>query len=92
MDVHPGLVNGSVYLDYNATTPTDPRVAAAAQPYLGVEFGKPASSHHYAATPARAVQTARKQTAALIGATADTIVFAASGSEANSSPPPSPRS
>jgi cysteine desulfurase len=32
MDIHPGLANGPVYLDYNATTPVDPRVAAAAQP------------------------------------------------------------
>ena len=83
MDIHPGLANGPVYLDYNATTPVDPRVAAAAQPYLATQFGNPSSTHRYAAAPAQAVRTAREQVAALIGATTDGIVFTGSGSEAN---------
>ena len=48
---HPGLVGGPVYLDYNATTPVDPRVAEAMRPYLTDFFGNPSSSHPYAAAP-----------------------------------------
>jgi cysteine desulfurase len=83
MDVLLGPANESVYLDYNATTPIDPRVAAAAQPYLATEFGNPSSGHRYGATPARAVRTAREQVATLLGADREVIVFTGSGSEAN---------
>jgi cysteine desulfurase len=83
MDVLLGPVNESVYLDYNATTPIDPRVASAAQPYLVTEFGNPSSGHRYGATPAQAVRTAREQVAMAIGADRDAIVFTGSGSEAN---------
>jgi cysteine desulfurase len=38
---HPGLVNGPIYLDYNATTPVDPAVVRAALPYLETHFGNP---------------------------------------------------
>jgi cysteine desulfurase len=80
---HPGLANAPVYLDYNATTPVDPRVVAALQPYLAADFGNPSSAHHFAAAPASALQRAREQVAALIGADSAGIVFAGSGSEAN---------
>jgi cysteine desulfurase len=39
LPVHPGLANGPVYLDYNTTTPVDPRVTAAMLPYLTEFFG-----------------------------------------------------
>jgi cysteine desulfurase len=80
---HPALADGPVYLDYNATTPIDPRVAEAMQPYLLSQFGNPSSAHTYAAVPADALEAARGQVAALIGATPDGIVFTGSGSEAN---------
>jgi cysteine desulfurase len=84
MDVHhPGLTNGPVYLDYNATTLVDPRVAEALQPYLTAWFGNPSSTHAYAAAPATALRTARTQVAALIGGDPDGVVFTGSGSEAN---------
>lgn len=83
MRTHPALAGGPIYLDYNATTPVDPRVAAAAQPYLTVEFGNPSSAHHYATAPARALRTARERVAALIGGDPAGIVFTGSGSEAN---------
>lgn len=83
MDIHSALASGPVYLDYNATTPVDPQVASAAQPYLAAQFGNPSSAHHYARTPTRAMHTAREQVAALIGAATDAIVFTGSGSEAN---------
>jgi cysteine desulfurase len=83
MDIHPGLVNGPVYLDYNATTPTDPRVVEAMLPYLTTHFGNPSSTHQYGTTPADAVAQARERVARLLGARAEEIVFTGSGSEAN---------
>jgi len=60
MDVHhPGLTNGPVYLDYSATTPVDPRVAKALQPYLTAWFGNPSSTHAHAAAPAAATRSGR---------------------------------
>lgn len=81
--VRPGPADGPVYLDYNATTPVDPRVAAAMGPYLTDFFGNPASGHPYGAEPRRALAGARAEVAALIGARADEVVFTASGSEAD---------
>ncbi|MFJ8601734.1 cysteine desulfurase family protein [Streptomyces shenzhenensis] len=80
---HPGLAGGPVYLDYNATTPVDPRVAEAMAPYLTDCFGNPSSGHPYGAEPRRALAEARERVAALVGARPAEIVFTASGSEAN---------
>jgi cysteine desulfurase len=80
---HPGLVNGPIYLDYNATTPVDPAVVRAALPYLETEFGNPSSSHAYAEQPRAAVTRARSQLAQLLGAQPQEIVFTGGGSEAD---------
>ncbi|MFJ5216702.1 cysteine desulfurase family protein [Streptomyces sp. NPDC088354] len=80
---HPGLDGGPVYLDHNATTPVDPRVAEATRPWLERWFGNPSSGHAVAAEPRAALARAREQVAALIGAAADEIVFTGSGSEAD---------
>ncbi|MFF4771394.1 cysteine desulfurase/sulfurtransferase TusA family protein [Microtetraspora fusca] len=80
---HPGLTGQPVYLDYNATTPVDPRVAEAMLPHLTRFFGNPSSGHTYGVEPRSALAHARAQVAALIGARADEIVFTASGSEAD---------
>ena len=72
-----------VYLDYNATTPVDARVAEAARPYWEQWFGNPSSGHAYGERPRHAVARAREQVAALIGAAAGEIVFTGSGSEAD---------
>ncbi|RMI41624.1 cysteine desulfurase [Actinomadura harenae] len=82
-EVHPALTGGPVYLDYNATTPVDPRVVAAMLPHLTREFGNPASAHAYGTSPAAALARARADVAALVGARPDEIVFTASGSEAD---------
>ncbi len=72
-----------IYFDYNASTPTDPAVAATMQPFLKEHFGNP-SSGHWAAAPAKAaLEQARGQVAALLGCAADEIVFTSGGSEAN---------
>ncbi|WP_042411765.1 cysteine desulfurase family protein [Streptacidiphilus carbonis] len=81
--VHPGLQNRPVYLDYNATTPVDPRVVEAMVPYLADGFGNPSSVHLYGAEPKAALECARTQVAALIGAEAAEVVFVGSGSEAD---------
>jgi len=80
---HPGLANGPIYLDYNATTPVDPRVIDAALPFLTHHFGNPSSSHTYAQAPRAAVGLARSRIADLLGAATDEIVFTAGGSEAD---------
>ncbi|MEU6672317.1 cysteine desulfurase family protein [Streptomyces sp. NPDC046727] len=80
---HPGPAGGPVYLDYNATTPVDPRVAEAMAPYLTDFFGNPSSSHSYGAEPRRALAEARAQVAGLIGARPAEVVLTSSGSEAN---------
>lgn len=72
-----------IYLDYNASTPIDPTVAAAMRPFLDEAFGNP-SSGHWASTPAKAaLDHARGQVATLLGAAADEVVFTSGGSEAN---------
>ena len=72
-----------IYLDYNASTPIDPAVAAAMRPFLDEAFGNP-SSGHWASTPAKAaLEQARGQVAALLGAEPHEIVFTSGGSEAN---------
>jgi cysteine desulfurase len=72
-----------IYLDYNASTPVDPAVAAAMRPFLDEAFGNP-SSGHWASMPARvALEQARSQVAALLGAAPDEIIFTSGGSEAN---------
>jgi len=72
-----------IYLDYNATTPVDPIVVEAIEPYLREHFGNPSSDHAYGYRTRLAVQTAREQLAALLGAAPDEVVFTGSGSEAN---------
>ena len=73
----------SIYLDYNASTPTDPTVAAAMRPFLDQAFGNP-SSGHWASTPAKAaLDKARSQVAGPLGCAPDEVVFTSGGSEAN---------
>jgi cysteine desulfurase len=73
----------SIYLDYNASTPIDPAVAAVMKPFLADHFGNP-SSGHWAAAPAKAaLETASGQIAALLGCEDDEIVITSGGSEAN---------
>lgn len=83
MTIPQGLSHGPIYLDYNATTPVDPRVAEACWPYLTEHFGNPSSGHHYGRGAHAAVDTARSAVAGLLGATPEEIVFTSSGSEAN---------
>jgi cysteine desulfurase len=72
-----------IYLDYNATTPVDPAVLEEMLPYLREHFGNPSSAHGYGETAHGAVDRAREQVAALLGAEPEEIVFTGGGSEAS---------
>ena len=72
-----------IYLDYNATTPVDPRVRAAMLPYLGDQFGNPSSSHPFGRSAWTAVERARRQVADLLGCAPDEVVFTGGGSESD---------
>lgn len=72
-----------IYLDYNATTPTDPRVVEAMLPYLRTHHGNPSSAHVYGQRAQAAIDGARTEVAALIGASPTELVFTACATEAN---------
>jgi len=76
-----------IYLDYNATTPLDPRVAEAIWPYLSGglagRFGNPSSGHQYGKEAAAALGAARAKMAALLDCQPGEIVFTGCGSEAD---------
>lgn len=72
-----------IYLDHNATTPLDPRVLEAMLPVLRDGFGNPSSLHWFGQQARAAVDAAREQVAALIGASPGEVVFTASGTEAD---------
>jgi cysteine desulfurase len=77
---HPEII----YLDYQATTPCDPRVVDTMMPFLQGEFGNPHSSTHvYGWKGLEAVEIARHQVAAAIGANAKEVIFTSGATEAN---------
>ncbi|QFZ92339.2 cysteine desulfurase family protein [Synechococcus elongatus] len=73
-----------IYLDYHATTPVDPRVVTAMQPFWSEQFGNPASrSHRYGLEAAAAVQIARETLATAIAAQPEELIFCSGATEAN---------
>ena len=73
-----------IYLDYHATTPTDPRVVDAMVPYFTDHFGNPASRHHAFGWAARdAVERARRQVADLIACDPREVYFTSGATESN---------
>ena len=73
-----------IYLDYGATTPVDPRVAAVMIPFLTEQFGNPASSSHpYGRTADNAVRVARKHVAAMLKADPSEIIWTSGATEGN---------
>lgn len=73
----------TIYLDHNATTPVDPDVLTAMLPFLREEFGNPSSGYPLGRRARDAIETARAEVAALIGAFPDEIVFTGGGTESS---------
>ncbi len=72
-----------IYLDYNATTPVAPEVAATMIPVLTKIFGNPSSPHWFGVDAKDAVDHARGQVSALIGAEPDQVIFTGCATESN---------
>lgn len=70
-----------IYLDYNATTPCDPRVVEAMSPYFTEVPANPSSAHHPGRRANSAIEKARSQVATLIGASADEVIFTSGATE-----------
>src|SRR5919202_2649628 len=77
------MLSRRVYLDHSATTPVDRRVVEAMLPYLTEKFGNASSVHFFGQEARAAVDRARREVAALIGARPNEVVFLSGGTEAN---------
>ena len=73
----------SIYLDYNATTPLDPRVLEEMTPYFTGDYGNPSSIHSPGSVARAAVDCARERVSGCLGARPGEIVFTSGGSESN---------
>jgi cysteine desulfurase len=72
-----------VYLDYAATTPTDPEVLKAMEPYFFDKFGNASSIHTFGQEAKKAIEDAREKTAVFLGAKPEEIIFTSGGTESD---------
>ncbi len=77
------LTQAKTYLDYAATTPVDPRVAAAMQPYFTEIFGNPSSVHTFGQQAEAALEEAREAIAGFLNCRNDEVIFTSCGSESD---------
>ncbi len=75
-------MSGVIYLDHNATTPVDPAVLESMLPFLREQYGNPSSGHTAGKAAREAIEQARAEVAALLGAAADEVVFTSGATEA----------
>ncbi|MEP7284933.1 MAG: cysteine desulfurase family protein [Chloroflexota bacterium] len=75
--------NQSIYLDYAATTPTDPRVVEAMLPYFSEDYGNPSSTHRFGRKANGAVEQARDQIANILNCEPNEIIFTSCGTESD---------
>ncbi len=73
----------SIYLDYQATTPVDPAVVAAMQPFWEAKFGNPHSNHRHGWEAEAAADVARGNVARVLGVQPEAVVFTSGATEAN---------
>ena len=72
-----------IYLDYAATTPTDPLVLEAMQPFFFERFGNPSSLHSFGQEAREAIEDARTELATFLGARPEEIIFTSGGTESD---------
>jgi cysteine desulfurase len=72
-----------IYLDYNASTPVDPRVLDEMLPYLKDKYGNPSSSHGFGVACRAGIEQARERMAILLGCEASEIIFTSGATESN---------
>ena len=72
-----------IYLDNAASTAVHPEVVKEMMPYFDIQYGNPSSIHQFGRKAKNAIQKARKQVAALVGAEPDEIIFTSGGTESN---------
>ncbi len=77
------MANRRIYLDYAATTPCDPEVIKAMQPFFFEKFGNPSSMHSFGQEAKEAIEKSRQTLADFLGAQAQEIVFTSGGTESN---------
>ena len=73
----------TIYLDYAATTPVDPRVLDAMMPYFREEFGNPSSVHSFGQRAEAALENAREVVAKALNCQTGEVVFTSCGSESD---------
>jgi cysteine desulfurase len=77
-------IGNTIYLDFQATTPMDPRVLEAMIPYFGCQFGNPHSSEHSMGwQAAEATERAKQDISRLIGSDPDEVIFTSGATESN---------
>lgn len=77
------LKGDEIYLDHNATTPLDSRVAGAMKTFMDVGFGNPSSPYLLGTIAKKTLEEARKEVARLLGCSSPEVVFTSGGSESN---------